>query len=148
MIPSSLLIQILGENPLSTQKEIISVPKDLFIFLLHTYMMQQPFNEAQYLKTNPDVAEAVNRGAIDSGLTHFLNAGYWEEREGGSYKFSEDWYLRQNPDVAVSVRLGEIISGKKHYHLYGKSEWRCPSPELSDEYELWKAFLRPSAKKE
>ena len=40
------------------------------------------FDEAGYLRLNPDVAEAVERGQIASGWDHYVRYGFYENRAG------------------------------------------------------------------
>ena len=46
-------------------------------------MAREPdFDEAWYLKQNPDVAEGIARGEIESARHHYLTHGYEEGRPG------------------------------------------------------------------
>lgn len=148
MIPATILSEALGFNPFDTSQPTLAVPQAVFSFLLQSYLAQLPFDEAAYLNANPDVAQAVQDGEFASGLSHFLQIGYQEERGGFGSDFQEDWYLQQNTDVAVAVRLGDWPSGQAHYQAHGKQEGRCPSPTVRAVYEQWQALLnqRPSPK--
>lgn len=143
MIPASLFARTLGFDPACDQSSTVPVPKSLLLFLLKTYLAQQPFDEAAYLDANPDVATAVKEGQFASGKDHFLQRGYWEERTVSGQQFSEDWYLHQNPDVAISVQLGDWPSGHAHYQAYGKIEGRSPTPDLQQQFEDWRQFFMP-----
>jgi len=44
--------------------------------------LARAFNEAKYLKANPDVAEAVRNGRFESGRSHWDEHGYREEQAG------------------------------------------------------------------
>jgi hypothetical protein len=44
--------------------------------------MALDFNEALYLRENPDVCEAVMQGKFSSGLAHYHVFGRWEGRPG------------------------------------------------------------------
>jgi hypothetical protein len=61
------------------------------------------FDEAIYLKNNPDVLEAVNRGHFTSGLAHYLAYGQYERRSG----------TPQHPDP----QMGQPKQ-------YGERQWR------------------------
>lgn len=143
MIPYALLSRALGYDIFAAEEENVSVPHTLLLFLLQEYVAHAPFNEASYLTANPDVAAAVARGDFSSGLQHFLQRGYQEERDGYQPAFSEDWYLQQNPDVAIAVQLGDWPSGQAHYQAHGKTEWRSPSPQAQRTYALWQSLLSP-----
>lgn len=81
------------------------------------------FDANFYLGQNPDVAQAVNRGAFRSGLDHFLQFGQFEGRNP-SARFNNSNYLALNPDVAQAVNRGALRSGFQHYILYGQIEGR------------------------
>ncbi len=59
------------------------------------------FNEAAYLRANPDVAAVA---------------------------FDETFYLEQNPTVAAAVKAGEFSSAFDHYQQFGKAEGRDANP--------------------
>lgn len=75
------------------------------------------FDEAFYLKSNPDVRKAD----IDP-IKHFLLHGAKERRNPSAY-FNTGFYLDKYPDVAKSG-----INPLLHYILYGKKEGRKPNP--------------------
>jgi SAM-dependent methyltransferase len=105
------------------------------------------FDEAWYLLTYPDVAEAVAGGEFASGRAHYLGYGRREGRlpagaaaPGGAGAkdapgaadataagFDEAWYLARYPDVAEAVRRGDLRSGLEHYLACGRQEGRFPS---------------------
>jgi hypothetical protein len=98
-------------------------------------LLPQGFNEAEYLRLNPDVAEAVKTGAygLKSGADHYLSQGSSENR---TYRvgdlptvalpqgFNEQAYLASNPDVAKAVASGQVASGAQHYAIQGGKEGR------------------------
>ncbi len=106
------------------------------------------FDEAWYLASYPDVAEAVAQGGFASGRAHYLGYGRREGRlpagaaaPGGAAArdapgaedataagFDEAWYLARYPDVAEAVRRGDLRSGLEHYLVSGRREGRFPSP--------------------
>lgn len=79
------------------------------------------FDEAWYLRTNPDVAAAVEAGEIDA-WTHFQQSGRFEGRAPGPL-FDPDHYLTQNPDVAVAVENGQT-NAYDHFLAFGAEEER------------------------
>jgi SAM-dependent methyltransferase len=105
------------------------------------------FDEAWYVLSYPDVAEAVARGEFASGRAHYLGYSRREGRlpagaaapggagaedapgaEGATAAgFDEAWYLVRYPDVAEAVRRGDLRSGLEHYLACGRQEGRFPS---------------------
>jgi len=83
------------------------------------------FSEGAYLKANPDVAQAVADGTIESGLAHYISSGRTEGRNGNFTPegFNEEAYLAANPDVAAAVTDGQFASGLDHYLQFG---WNVP----------------------
>ena len=77
----------------------------------------ESFDEAFYLRRNPDVAEA----GIDP-LDHFLSYGWREGRDPGPH-FSTRSYLEVNPDVAEAG-----VNPFWHYLVAGKAEGRDLRP--------------------
>ncbi|WP_199247574.1 VWD domain-containing protein [[Phormidium] sp. ETS-05] len=86
------------------------------------------FNPGFYLKTNPDVAAAVESGETRSASEHFNQFGF-EEGRVPSAIFAD--YLNQNPDVAAAVNRGDISNGFEHFIKYGFAEGRLPNSEFS-----------------
>ena len=86
------------------------------------------FDEEFYLQENPDVAAAVESGAVESGLAHYNQHGKTEGRDPNS-GFDEVYYLDNNPDVAEAVEDGLIDSGFAHYQQFGAEENRLPSED-------------------
>nr|WP_298797999.1 hypothetical protein [uncultured Acetobacter sp.] len=140
MIPYSFLADSLGFSSTHSAEQTVTLPSSLFVFLIENYLLHQPFNEENYLHTNPDVADAIQAGTLKSGKQHYVTQGYWEERDGAGPSFSEEWYVRQNPDVAIAVQRGECPSGAVHYGRYGRQEGRCPNPEQADLYAAWRSL--------
>lgn len=83
------------------------------------------FNEAEYLRLNPDISEAVNRGDFQSGWEHFLRFGINEARPG----FSEQTKIVEQltkqivsipvPPPALRVRV-HGAEGLTEFHKIGK----------------------------
>ena len=84
------------------------------------------FNEEFYLNSYPDVRNAVNAGAISSGLQHFQQFGLAEGRVNVSPYFDEGLYLLKYPDVAAAVTSRGFKSGLQHYIETGEAEGRSP----------------------
>ena len=63
------------------------------------------FDEAQYLKLNPDVSEAVQNGMISSGWEHYFLQGVYEKRPG----------VMSEVERAVSAHLEDVRSFPPEY---------------------------------
>lgn len=83
-------------------------------------------NESWYLKTNPDVARAVEAGAIESGRSHYIHSGYFENRLPRPVDVDETWYIAEYPDVADAIRAGAVSSASAHFERSGFQEGRLP----------------------
>lgn len=100
------------------------------------------FDETFYLTKHPDVAAAVARGALSSGLAHWQQFGQAEGRIAIDARanplYDEVGYLAANPDVATAVAGGGLRSGYVHYLAYGKAEGRSLTPLFDRAYYLAK----------
>jgi hypothetical protein len=121
----------------------VVVPAELFRFLLRCVLEACEFDEAQYQRCNPDVAEGVERGAVTSGRAHFVSKGYFEGR-AGAVPVHEAWYLSHSPDVADAKRAGLVESAEVHYRVTGMFEWREPSPGAAGSVRAWRQLLNGS----
>ncbi|MBX6382999.1 MAG: hypothetical protein IRZ07_08480 [Microbispora sp.] len=120
----------------------VTIPMGLFRFLLQLAVANGDFNEAGYLDANPDVAEAVRDGAVESARLHYIGFGYFEGRLGATPEVDERWYLRSYPDVGAAVRSGRIASATEHFRVIGASEGRSPGPRYENDATQWKQALR------
>src|ERR1700710_604741 len=59
------------------------------------------FDEAWYMRENPDVADFVHAGGFPSGFAHYCHDGFRERSP--HWLFSEKFYLASNPDVTRGV---------------------------------------------
>ena len=96
--------------------------------LLRTLLTAFEVDEAFYLSQNPDVAQGVKDGTIQSARGHFIDHGYFEGRQASHVDIDEAWYLEQNPDIAEVVRRGEYESAQAHFDGSGYREGRLPFP--------------------
>jgi hypothetical protein len=71
------------------------------------------FDEVFYLKTYPDVANAVRTGGFKSGRDHYANCGFREGRNG--FAFDQLWYSTAYLDAAWEVGRGEYSDLRHHY---------------------------------
>ncbi|WP_052445011.1 hypothetical protein [Chromohalobacter japonicus] len=91
--------------------------------------MSLQFDSAYYLAENPDVAEAINEGQVQSAQWHFDNYGAAEGRDPNA-TFDVSYYLEQNTDVAEAFEAGTISNPFDHFLEYGAGEGRAPSANL------------------
>ena len=122
--------------------EEVTVPVSLFRFLLQLAVANSDFNEIGYLRANPDVAEAVRRGEVESARLHYIGFGYFEGRQGATPDVDERWYLRAYPDVGSAVKAGRLSSASEHFHMIGASEWRSPSVHYETDAAHWKQAVQ------
>ena len=83
------------------------------------------FDERAYLLANPDVAEAVRKGALSSGWQHVLLSGYQEPRVGlpSSLKAEVSNYWRTVQAEMPPPELRERVHGSPDhlgFHLIGR----------------------------
>jgi hypothetical protein len=64
--------------------DTVLVPRRLLRFMIRCLLDHTEFDEMQYRKCNPDVAEAVRNKDFVSGRDHFLSVGYFEGRMGAA----------------------------------------------------------------
>lgn len=77
------------------------------------------FDEAFYLATYPDVAQAIASGAELSAWHHYLHFGRQEGRI--ATRFDEAFYLRSYPLAAREIAAGRAGSAAEHYRRIGKA---------------------------
>ena len=104
----------------------VDMSYDELLDLVKRFLAAVPFEEAWYLQTYPDVAEAIREGAYTSGRAHFIAHGYFEGRRPFPPEVDEAWYLNTYPDVAESVQRGEVDSALDHFARHGYQEGRLP----------------------
>jgi hypothetical protein len=121
-------------------RDEVTVSRKFLEFLLRGLLEQAEFDQEQYLKCNPDVAEAVKTKEMKNAHEHFIRTGYFEGRTG-AIPVLENWYLARNPDVARAKRAGLIQSGEMQYRNAGAIEWRQPHPRFASDVDAWKGLL-------
>lgn len=139
--PYSLIMQRLtASQDGEAGADDLIIPRKLLDFLLRCLLDHTDFDEEQYRECNPDVCAAIREKTLASGRAHFLSAGYFEGRTGGT-SVLETWYLARNPDVAAAKQAGKVPSGRVQYRLAGAQEWREPNPESVNWIRAWKDAL-------
>jgi len=94
--------------------------------LIRRLIADAPVDEAWYLESYQDIAEAIGQGIVASAKSHFVNDGYFEGRLPFPIRVDEWYYLSQNPGVAEQVRKGVLASGQQHFDENGYQEGRLP----------------------
>ena len=97
-----------------------------FIRLLKKMIVGTEVDEAWYLRTYEDIAEAVREGSIKSAQHHFVEDGYFEGRLPFPIRVDDQWYTNQYPDVGDSVQRGLLPSAQAHFEEDGYREGRLP----------------------
>jgi len=121
--------------------ELLSVPRPVLDLMFRLLLEKAEFDPADYLRRNPDVAQAMSSGKVSSAKQHFVTKGYFEGRVGGYPMVDADWYLTANSDVASEVRRGRIRSAADHYFNAGADEWRSPSRQLTESVNEWRKLI-------
>jgi hypothetical protein len=114
------------------EQTYVSIPEQLFRRILASAIKQKGgFDEKFYLEKYPDIANAVRSKKIESGLDHYVETGYFENRWPRKLIVDERYYLEENPDVADAVRKGLVESAQKHFEQAGFIEGRLPYKDFS-----------------
>lgn len=90
------------------------------------------FDEATYLKLNPDVSEAVKDHAFASGLEHCLIFGLFEGRSGIPPSMRER-LLSDNPVLMPPEHLRKRVHGEESQTQFDKAGWLIS-------YDIYKAI--------
>jgi hypothetical protein len=140
--PLNPLLRELNLTPADLVSETVTVPTELLKLLLQIALANSEFNEVGYLRSNPDVAEALREGSLENAFLHYVSFGYFEGRLGATPEVNEAWYLRAYADVADAVRAKQIISAKEHFELVGAGEGRSPNADYAPVAAQWKKATR------
>ncbi|NEP88285.1 MAG: hypothetical protein F6K18_16430 [Okeania sp. SIO2C2] len=92
------------------------------------------FDENLYLDVNPEIAEAVNNGIVQSGFDHFIRFGQFEGRDPSIF-FDTNFYLTNNPDVAALVQQNSITP-IQHFIQVGQFENLDPNSQFNTDIYL------------
>jgi hypothetical protein len=111
----------------SSETRLIEMPESRLRSLLKVVLNFVDVDEAWYLKTNPDVANAVKTGDLASARSHYIIAGFYEDRWPYQIVVDETWYQSEYPDVKTAIGRGSVESCQDHFNRYGFIEGRLPS---------------------
>jgi hypothetical protein len=109
-------------------QSVVTGTYEEFLDLIRALLVCVPVDEAWYLNTYPDVAEAIAGGKVATARDHFMDDGYFEGRRPFPIAVNERWYLTQNPGVADYIRAGRLKSAQQHFDHDGYREGRLPFP--------------------
>lgn len=101
----------------------VRIQKDCIRELLRVAVGDR-FDEVWYLTRYKDVANAVAKGVIASGLDHYVSIGIYESRIPYPLALDQTDYLKRHADVARSVKQGPYQSAAEHFYTIGFREGR------------------------
>jgi hypothetical protein len=139
--PFDSLLRRLGVTRSELGSGVVSVPVNLLKLLLQVSLAHSDFNEAGYLRSNPDVAEAVRNGSVESALLHYVGFGYFEGRLGATPDVDEAWYLHAYADVADAAKAQQVASATEHFESVGAGEGRSPNADCAPVAEQWRKAM-------
>lgn len=111
-------------------KDFVLVSRNSLKVLFKEYAKSQAseFDEEWYLSQNRDVSDNLATSDLETGLDHFINHGYFENRMPRPIEINWKLYLDLNPDVHKNLSALEGESLKKsaiqHYIDHGYREGR------------------------
>lgn len=140
-VPScASILRALGIDPERANKyqdEVVSIKIETIHLLLKYIAMSADFDEAVYLRENPDVAAAYEDGRINSLHQHFVQAGFFEGRVASVSPVDEAWYAEHYADVGQAISAGGPSSAAAHFVLRGEFEWRAPNLDALPWVRAW-----------
>ncbi len=98
----------------------VSVELKKLKLLIRYILEREPFDEAWYIETYSDVADAIREGRAESARVHYVENGYFEGRLPGLIDFDAAKYVEQNPDLTGMT----TEEATKHFIFTGYSEGR------------------------
>jgi hypothetical protein len=105
---------------------MVSCSYENMVQMLRRLIVGVEVDEAWYLDRYPDIAEAIEKGIVESPRLHFVHDGYFEGRQPFPILVDERYYLAENTGVADFVRKGALKSGQQHFEENGYREGRLP----------------------
>jgi len=110
----------------SPRTQYVAVEKDHLVHFLKPTLQLIFVDSEWYLRANPDIAQAIDSGAVANAADHYVTYGYYEHRMPYEIKVDEAWYLGQYADVSEAVAKGVFGSAREHYYSVGFREGRLP----------------------
>jgi hypothetical protein len=105
---------------------MVSCSYENLVQMLRRVISGVEVDERWYLERYPDIADAIEKGFVQSARLHFVNDGFFEGRLPFPIHVDERYYLSQNTGVAEYVRKGMLESGQQHFDENGYAEGRLP----------------------
>jgi hypothetical protein len=119
----------------------LKVPAKVFRLIITSLIKQGFFDEAWYLQTYPDVAEAIRSGRVKSAIDHYASSGYYEGRSPGPKPIDQAWYLQHNKDVADGIARQDVVDAQEHYSHNGYFEGRAADANEALDVREWAEVL-------
>jgi hypothetical protein len=104
----------------------IGVELHFFIDCMRPILERIKFDERWYLKTHPDVLEAITSNIVPDAHDHYVRHGFFEHRMPYQITVNEKWYLREYADVRDAIARSQFPSGQAHFETKGFREGRIP----------------------
>lgn len=126
MLPNfDLLKRMFGKTSKTSDDLIINISSDDFKNLVKFIISNFHFDESFYIRTYPDVADAVRSGLISSAYDHYVTSGYFEGRFGSLKGFDPETYCDINEDVRAGANGHDIAQfAVDHFVNHGYREGR------------------------
>jgi hypothetical protein len=105
---------------------MVSCTYENMVQMLRRVIAGVEVDEPWYLERYPDIADAIDKGLVQSARLHFVNDGFFEGRSPFPIRVDERYYLSHNAGVAEYVRKGILESGQQHFDENGYAEGRLP----------------------
>lgn len=112
----------------STRTDYWAVNKHFVADMMGPQLARIFVDEAWYLGHYPDVAKAIETGAVADATEHYRRFGFFEHRMPIRIEVNEEWYLKEYPDVAAAVKERVFPSAQAHFDIAGYAEGRLPQP--------------------
>jgi len=104
----------------------VSLNLDFFRVLIRLALEHVRVDDRYYLRSYPDVGEAMENGLFTDPRHHYVEFGYFEDRLPFRIDVDEEFYFRSNPDIKASVTAGLVPSAQVHFERHGYKEGRLP----------------------
>jgi hypothetical protein len=122
-------------------QKTVTIPTELFRFLMATWLVRQHFDEIGYRTANPDVETALTAQELNSAKEHYVFTGYFEGRAPGWFPVDEQWYRAKYPDISVAERRGLVADPASHFNTTGRFEGRVASESQMHLKRKWDEVL-------
>ena len=114
----------------SPRTNYVAVDKNHLVDFMKPLLRSIYFDAEWYVSSNPDIAQAISDGVVDSAEDHYVTFGYYEHRMPYEIEVDQPWYIIQYPDVAEAITKGTFANAREHYYLVGFKEGRLPYPNF------------------